>query len=168
MRRKMAGSWAQCGGSGGYRNALLGHKARSRVTKHVRSGPRRQVELECCRFPDLVTPVRHANTSPCGRGEHRRLGIGPHIRLEMFPQLFQDGRRHLDDPGPCVIVKSSGRSNALSSRRSYEKASTKRSKISSASSPGTISSIGGRSFRPGRRPSSATTKSPRPTAARTR
>jgi hypothetical protein len=79
---------AQCGSGGGDRNTLLGHEARRRVTKHVGRGPRRQVELECCRFPDLMTPVRHANSSPCRRGEHRRLGIGPHVRLEMFPQLF--------------------------------------------------------------------------------
>ena len=78
-------------------------QARSRVTEHVGSGPRRQVEFERCGFPDLVTPVRHANTSPCRRGEYRRLGIGRHVRLKVIPQLTQDRGRHLDDPGPMGL-----------------------------------------------------------------
>jgi hypothetical protein len=78
----------------------LGHEARSRVTKHVGSGPRRRVEFERCVFPDLVTPVRHANTSPCGRGEHRRVGVGRHVRLKVSLEACssrtqRDGARKL-------------------------------------------------------------------------
>jgi hypothetical protein len=90
---------SQCGG-GVHRNPLLGHEARSRVREHVGSGPRRRFEFERCVFPDLVTPVRHANTSPCGRGEHRRLGVGRHLRLKVSLEACssrtqRDGARKL-------------------------------------------------------------------------